>query len=221
MDAQDQKLEVAKPRTFGARLRGYLIAGILVTAPLGITVWLTITFINFIDRFVINALPPQYNPLNYLPITIPGLGLIIMLSFLILIGMLTANFLGRYVVRLGEYLLDRMPIVRSLYGGIKQILETVLATQSNAFRDVVLLEYPRKGLWSVGFITGNTKGQVQRLTDEETVNVFVPTTPNPTSGYLLFVPKKDLHVLDMSVEEGIKLVVSAGIVTPPDRGSKT
>ena len=216
---EETKQETPKSTSFMARLRGYLIAGILVTAPLGITVWLTITFINFIDRSVINALPPQYNPLTYLPISIPGLGLIIMLGFLIMIGMLTANFLGRYVVRLGEYLLDRMPIVRSLYGGIKQILETVLATQSNAFREVVLLEYPRKGLWSVGFITGTTKGQIQRLTDTETVNVFVPTTPNPTSGYLLFVPKGDLHILDMSVEEGIKLVVSAGIVTPPDRGA--
>lgn len=213
------KPDTPKSTSFMARLRGYLIAGILVTAPLGITIWLTITFINFIDRSVINALPPQYNPLTYLPISIPGLGLIIMLCFLILIGMLTANFLGRYVVRLGEYLLDRMPIVRSLYGGIKQILETVLAAQSNAFREVVLLEYPRKGLWSVGFITGTTKGQVQLLTAKETVNVFVPTTPNPTSGYLLFVPKEDIHILDMSVEEGIKLVVSAGIVTPPDRSS--
>lgn len=213
MADDDIKIEPSK-RTLAARLRGYLIAGILVTAPLGITVWLTITFIRFIDTSVINAIPPQYSPLNYLPISIPGLGLIIMLTMLILIGMLTANFLGRYIVRLGEYLLDRMPIVRSLYGGIKQILETVLATQSNAFREVVLMQYPRKGVWSVGFITGRTQGQIQDLTKKETVNVFVPTTPNPTSGYLLFVPRDELHVLDMTVEEGIKLVVSAGIVTP-------
>jgi uncharacterized membrane protein len=107
-----------------------------------------------------------------------------------------------------------MPVVRSFYGATKQILETVLATQSQAFREVVLFQYPREGIWCVGFITGETKGQIQELTDEHTVNVFVPTTPNPTSGFLLFVPRKDLHILDMSVEEGVKLVVSAGIVAP-------
>lgn len=141
----------------------------------------------------------------------------IVLLVLIFIGMITANFFGRFFIRLSENLLDRMPVIRSLYGATKQIFETVLATQSNAFREVILFEYPRKGIWCIGFITATTKGEVQRATSQETVNVFVPTTPNPTSGFLLFVPRKDVHVLDMTVEEGVKLVVSAGIILPGDK----
>lgn len=200
-----------------SRLRGYLFAGILVTAPLAITAYLTISIVSYIDESVVGLIPPHYNPNQYLPFSVPGLGLIIVLLSLIFIGMITANFFGRFFISLSENLLDRMPVIRSLYSATKQIFETVFATQSNAFRDVVLFEYPRKGLWCIGFITSSTKGEVQRITAEETVNVFVPTTPNPTSGFLLFVPRKDLQVLDMSVEEGVKLVVSAGIITPTDR----
>ena len=200
-----------------SRLRGYLLAGILVTAPLAITAYLTISIVTFIDKRVVGFIPPHYNPNEYLPFSVPGLGLIIVLFFLVFIGMITANFFGRFFIRLSENLLDRMPVIRSLYGATKQVFETVLATQSNAFRDVVLFEYPRKGLWCIGFITSTTKGEVARITEEETVNVFVPTTPNPTSGFLLFVPRKDIQILDMSVEEGVKLVVSAGIISPKDR----
>lgn len=206
----------APERSFGARMRGYLIAGILITAPLAITAYLSISLIQFIDSKVVGLIPPAYNPNEYLPFSVPGIGVIAVLLFLITVGMITANFFGRFFIRLSENILDRMPIVRSLYGATKQILETVLATQSNAFREVILFEYPRKGLWCIGFITATTKGEVARATDEDTVNVFVPTTPNPTSGFLLFVPRKDITVLDMSVEEGVKLVVSAGIITPTD-----
>jgi uncharacterized membrane protein len=121
------------------------------------------------------------------------------------------------VIHTGERFLARMPVVRSIYSATKQVFETVLAQQSNAFRDAVLVEYPRRGIWAVGFITGVTRGEVQNLTEDETVNVFLPTTPNPTSGFLLFVPAKDVTYLDMSVEEAIKMVISGGIVTPPDR----
>jgi len=134
--------------------------------------------------------------------------------FFILVGWFARNFFGRLIIRISEYIVDRMPVISKVYSAIKQIFETIMATQSQAFREVVMMEYPRKGVWSIGFVTGVTKGEVQEHTAEETINVFVPTTPNPTSGYLLFVPKKELKYLDMSVEEGVKLVVSAGIITP-------
>ena len=140
--------------------------------------------------------------------------------FFVLVGWLTTNILGRFFVRISEYFVDRMPVIRTLYGSIKQILETIMASQSQAFREAVLVEYPRKGVWAIGFLTGETKGEAQSLTPKDTVNVFVPTTPNPTSGFLLFFPKEDIKKLDMSVEEAVKLVVSAGIITPEDGGGK-
>ncbi len=204
----------------GAKLRGYFIAGVLVTAPLSITFYLAWIFINFVDRQVTPLIPERYNPETYLPFSTPGLGLLVMVVFLILVGALTAGFLGRLFQRTSEQLLARMPVIRSVYGAVKQVLETVLAQQSKAFRKAVLVEYPRRGMWAIAFITGRTEGEVQNMTEEEVINIFLPTTPNPTSGFLLFVPKKDLVPLSMSVEEAIKMVISGGIVTPPDRRPK-
>jgi len=208
-----------KPLRIGllARIRAYFLAGILVTAPVAITLYLAWAVVDLIDNSVSRLLPAQYNPENYLPFSVPGLGLVIVIVTLTLIGAFTAGVIGRLVIRAGEAVLARMPVIRSVYGAIKQIMETVLANQSAAFREVVLLEYPRRGIWTLGFISGQTQGEVQSVTADDVVNVFVPTTPNPTSGFLLFVPRSDLHVLDMTVEEGIKMVVSGGIVTPPDR----
>jgi uncharacterized membrane protein len=202
---------------FGARLRAYFLAGILVTAPISLTLYLAWLFVAFVDDSVTPLIPARYNPETYLPFTIPGLGVVVVFVTLTLIGMLTAGYVGRLLVRASEGILARMPVVRSVYGATKQIFETVLANQSQAFREVVLIEYPRRGIWALGFITGHTKGEVQNLTTDDVVNVFVPTTPNPTSGFLLFFPRSDIHVLDMTIEEGIKMVVSGGIVTPPDR----
>ncbi len=201
------------------KLRAYFFAGILVTAPIGITFYLAWLFIHWVDGKITPLLPPAYNPETYLPFSVPGLGLLIVCLVLTLIGALTAGMLGRFWTRTSETLLARMPIIRSVYGAIKQIFETVLAQQSDAFRQVVLFEYPRRGSWALGFITGQTEGEVQDLTADDVVNVFLPTTPNPTSGYLLFLPRRELVVLSMTVEEGIKMVVSGGIVTPPDRRS--
>jgi uncharacterized membrane protein len=201
------------------RIRRYFLAGFLVTAPLGITVLIAWWIINFIDEWVTPLIPTKYNPETYLPFSLPGLGLLILFIALTLIGALTAGLMGRWVVRTGEQILNRMPVVRSVYSAIKQIFETILAQQSNAFREAVLIEYPRRGIWAIGFITGTTKGEVQSLTLEETVNIFLPTTPNPTSGFLLFVPREEVVPLDMSVEEAVKMVISGGIVTPPDRRS--
>jgi uncharacterized membrane protein len=199
------------------RIRAYLLAGILVTAPVAITLYLAWAVVDLIDNSVSKLLPAQYNPENYMPFSVPGLGVVIVILTLTLIGAFTAGVIGRLVIRAGEAVLARMPIIRSVYAATKQIMETVLANQSAAFREVVLLEYPRRGIWTLGFISGQTQGEVQHLTADDVVNVFVPTTPNPTSGFLLFVPRSDLHVLEMTVEEGIKMVVSGGIVTPPDR----
>ncbi|MDH3596043.1 MAG: DUF502 domain-containing protein [Rhodospirillales bacterium] len=205
---------------FAARLRNYFLAGILVTAPLGITFWIAWNLIEFIDNRVTPLIPPRWNPETYLPFGIPGLGLVFAVLVLAAIGFLTAGFVGRGLTRTGERILARVPVVRSVYSATKQIFETVLAQKSNAFRQVCLIEYPSRGVWAVGFVTGQTVGEVQGLTDETTINVFVPATPNPTTGFLLFVPQRDVHILDMTVEEGIKLVISGGIVAPPDNGQR-
>ncbi len=210
--------EEAPPGKIGplGRLRAYFLAGVLVTAPIGITSYLAWLFLVFVDDKIKPLIPAIYNPETYLPFSIPGLGLIALLIGLTMIGMLTAGFLGRAMIRLGERIVARMPIVRGIYSASKQVIETVVGQNATSFREVVLVEFPRRGCWAIGFITGVTKGEIQRLTEDEVVNVFVPTTPNPTSGYLVFVPRQDIVPLSMSVEDGIKLVVSGGIVTPPD-----
>ena len=202
---------------FRSHIRGYFLAGVLVTAPIGITFYISWLLIRWVDSKVTPLIPAAYNPETYLPFAVPGLGLIIVFIALTFIGWSTAGLLGRLWTRASEKALARMPVVRSVYAAVKQIIETILKQQSNAFREVVLFEYPRRGSWALGFITGQTQGEVQNLTADDVVNVFLPTTPNPTSGYLLFVPRRELVILDMSVEEGIKMVVSGGIVTPPDR----
>lgn len=198
-----------------ARLRNYFFAGILITAPVSLTIYLAWLFISFVDERVFSLLPPEYNPKAYMPFFIPGMGLLLVLVGLTLIGALTAGILGRATRQLIDGILNRLPVIRSLYSAINQIMETVLANKSSAFRECVLIQYPRKGIWTLGFITGSTKGEVQDMTAETLINVFVPTTPNPTSGFLLFVPEQDILRLKMPIEDGLKLVISGGIVTPP------
>ena len=204
---------------FRSHIRGYFFAGVLVTAPIGITFYISWLLIRWVDSKITPLIPAAYNPETYLPFALPGLGLIVVFISLTFIGWSTAGLLGRLWMRLSENVLARMPVIRSVYAAVKQIIETILKQQSNAFREVVLFEYPRRGSWALGFITGQTQGEVQNLTADDVVNVFLPTTPNPTSGYLLFIPRRELVILDMTVEEGIKMVVSGGIVTPPDRRS--
>ncbi|MEM7226089.1 MAG: DUF502 domain-containing protein [Pseudomonadota bacterium] len=208
---------VKRKFSLAAKLRNYFLAGVLVAAPISITFWLVWKFVSYVDNRVVPLVPPNWNPETYLPFDIPGLGLIVSFVGLTLIGMFAAGFMGKLIMKTGEGLLARVPVVRNIYSAIKQILETVLAQQSNAFRQVVLIEYPRKEVWAIGFLTGESEGHVQSITEGETVNVFLPTTPNPTSGFLLFVPAAEARTLTMTVEEGLKMVVSGGIVTPPDR----
>ena len=205
-----------RPALF-ARLRAYFFAGVLVTAPIGITVYLAWSVVSWVDESVLPLLPARYNPETYLPFSVPGIGVIVLLVFMTAVGAITAGMVGRMVVGYGERILTRMPIIRGVYGATKKIFETLLAQKSTAFREVALVEFPRLGMWSIGFITGVTEGEVQELTDEEVLNVYLPTTPNPTSGFLCFVPRSEVYPLSMTVEEGIKLVVSGGIVIPPDR----
>ncbi len=207
----------APKRDLLARLRTYFLTGIVVSAPVGITIWLIWLFIAFVDRSVVPLIPDAYNPSDVLGVSVPGIGVIVVLIVVTFIGFMVTNFFGRYMVRFGERMVARVPVVRTIYGVIKQIFDAVLAQSEGAFRDVVLIEYPRKGIWVIGFITSNTEGEVQRVTPDDMVNVFLPTTPNPTSGFLLFVPRKDCIVLNMTVEEGVKLVISGGIVSPPDK----
>ncbi len=200
-----------------ARLRGYFLTGILVTAPIGITLFLTWQLLAFIDARMTPFIPAIYNPNTYLPFAVPGIGLVVLIGFITFVGALTTLFIGRTLLAISDSLLQRMPVVRNVYSATKQIFETILAQKSTAFRQVVMFEYPRRGIWAMGFVTGMTEGEIQNLTEEEMVNVFLPTTPNPTSGYLLFLPRRDLIPLKMSVEEGAKMIISGGIVAPPDK----
>ncbi|MBL4615776.1 MAG: DUF502 domain-containing protein [Magnetovibrio sp.] len=201
------------------KLRGYFIAGILITAPISITVYLGWLFISFVDGRVMPLIPVKFNPETYLPYSLPGLGVVVVVVGLVFIGAFTAGFMGRFFQRQGDRVMSKVPVLRGVYKALKQILETVLAQQSNAFREAVLVEYPRRGMWVIAFITGKTTGEVQSVTEDEVINLFIPTTPNPTSGFLIFVPKEDIVPLSMKVEEAIKMVISGGIVTPPDHRS--
>ncbi|MFN4282808.1 MAG: DUF502 domain-containing protein [Alphaproteobacteria bacterium] len=207
-----------RPGFFG-RLRTWLLAGVLVTAPIVITFYLIWWVIHFIDAIVTPLIPLRYQPETYLQFGVPGLGLIIVLIALTFIGALTTSLLGRYFLTLNDRVLARMPVVRGIYGATKQVFETIFSSKGNAFRSVVLVEFPRAGAWCLGFVTATTTGEIADHAAAPLVSIFVPTTPNPTSGYLLFVPKSDVIELQMTVEEGLKMIVSGGIVTPVDRSA--
>lgn len=204
----------------GAKLRAYLFSGILVTAPVAITFYMAYKFIFWVDRLVNQMLPPQYKFDNVFPYALPGLGLVILVVFLIIVGMFTAGFLGGFLVRLGEWIVNKMPLISSIYSLLKQVFETIFSNKTQAFSKVVMLEYPRKGIWILGFVSSSTKGEVKDQFEEEMLNIFIPTTPNPTSGFLIFVPKKDTVELKMTVEEGIKFVISGGLVEPDNLPNK-
>ncbi len=197
----------------GGKLRAYLFTGILVTAPVAITLYLAIKFVLWIDLLVNRLLPPQYK-LDNMPYTIPGLGLVVAVVALTIIGMFAAGFLGRFFLKLGEWIVYKVPLVSSVYSVLKQVFETFFSSKTQAFSKVVMLEYPRKGIWILGFVSTELKGEIKKHCPEKMLNVFIPTTPNPTSGFLIFVPKEDCIELDMSVEEGLKFVISGGLVEP-------
>lgn len=200
-------------------VRASFLTGLVVAAPLGITAYLAIALINFADDMVENMLPAQYNPETYLPFSIPGLGLVIVVVAVTVLGAMTANLFGHAVVGYVGRLIDRLPVVRTIYGALRQIFETVVSQSERSFQQVGLIQYPRPGLWAIVFVAARTRGEIVAHTKEEMVSVFLPTTPNPTSGFLLFVPRKDITILDMTVEEGAKLVISGGLVIPEYKGA--
>ena len=195
-------------------LQRSFVTGVVIAAPIGITIYLTLAFIGFVDDRVIPLIPDRYNPETYLPFSVPGLGVLVAVIALTVLGALTANLFGRTLIGYGERLVDRMPVVRNLYNALKQIFETVVSHSEANFTEVGLIEYPRKGLYALCFVTTSTGGEIQARAEHDLVSVFLPTTPNPTSGFLLFVPRKDIQILSMTVEEAAKLIISAGLVEP-------
>ena len=202
------------------KIKNYFLTGVLVTAPVVITFWIVTSLVNVFDRLVTPIIPYYINPNFYLPRDVPGLGLIVLFIFLVFIGFITANFFGSWVLKKTELIIHKIPLIKVFYKAIKQILETLLKGNSKAFREAVLLEYPRKGVWVIGFTTGKVEGAIKKKIKNELINVFVPTTPNPTSGFLLLVPRKDLKHLDVNVDDAIKTIVSAGIITLETREKK-
>ncbi|WP_102958396.1 DUF502 domain-containing protein [Mangrovicella endophytica] len=204
------------------RLRNYFFTGFIALAPLAITAWLTWSFVQWVDSWVKPYIPARYTPDFYLPFSIPGFGLLVALVLITLVGFMTANLIGSTIVGWGEHILGRMPLVRTLYAALKQIFETVLADRSTTFQTAGLIEYPRKGIWCIVFIATTAKGEIASIvseTGEEVLAVFLPPTPNPTSGFLLYLPRSEVRVLDMSMEEAAKLVISSGLVGP-EQGSR-
>jgi uncharacterized membrane protein len=198
-----------KSISIASKLRNYFITGIVVLVPIGITLYLTKFFIRISSKLI----PAEINPNNYLPILIPGLEIVLAVIFITLIGYLSLSFIGKKILQLFNDLLKKIPILRTIYSAIGQMAET-LAPKKNSKKSVVLVEYPRKGSWAVGFATKDNKGEISKKTNQKLVNVFVPTTPNPTSGFLLMFPKEDIIYLDMNFEEASKFIVSAGTSNP-------
>jgi uncharacterized membrane protein len=190
------------------RLRNYFITGAIVLIPIGITIYITL----FVIKVSSKILPKTINPNNYLPFDIPGIEILISIILITIIGGLSLSFLGRKFLEIFNNALKRIPILRTIYSAVGQLTESFTKSDSTK-KSVVLIEYPRKGLWVVGFATKDNSGEISKKTNESLVNVFIPTTPNPTSGFLLMVPKKDLIYLDMSFEEASRFIVSAGTST--------
>ena len=199
----------------GLNVRTYFLTGLVVTAPIGITIWLAWWFVDLFDRWIKPLIPAVYNPDTYLPFALPGVGLLFALAGITIIGALAANLVGKTIIRTSERILDRMPVLRSIYKGIKQIFQTALSQSATNFQQVGLIEYPRRGVQVVVFVARELDSdEIGLEPGRKLFSCFMPTTPNPTSGFLFFVDKKEIQILDLTVEEGAKLVISAGLVTP-------
>lgn len=197
-----------------SKLKTYFITGLLVIVPMALTAYILWVIITMMDG-LLNLLPPRLRPTAYLPFPIPGLGLIMTVFLILFVGLITRSVLGKKLVGIGEWIVGKIPMVRSIYQATKQLTEAIFLPKSDSFRNVVLIQYPRKGIYSLGFVTGVSKGEIQGKTPSKVINVFVPTTPNPTSGYYILVPEEDTIPLDMTVEDAFKLIISGGMVTPP------
>ena len=201
-------------RTVLSRLRTYFLTGVVVLIPIGITVYLTVLIMSISPSLI----PASINPNKYLPFNIPGLEFLIAFLIITFVGMVSLTFIGKTLLNFGQRILNKIPILRTIYNGLGQLTKN-FTSSNNKSKKIVLLEYPRKGIWSVGFATGDNKGEISKKAGrgKQLINVFVPTTPNPTSGFLLMVPKKDLIFLDMNFEEASKFIMSAGSINPRNK----
>jgi len=209
--------EPKKPRRLSG-LRASFLTGLVVIAPVALTLWLIWTVAGWVDGMVLPLIPARYQPEQYIGINLRGVGVVIFLVFTIIVGWVAKGLIGRSLIVFAESLVNRMPVVRSIYSAVKQIAETVFAQTERSFEKACLVQYPRRDIWAIGFISTEARGEVNRKaeTASDLLSVFVPTTPNPTSGFLLFLPREDVIELDMSVEDAAKLVISAGLVYPPE-----
>lgn len=205
-----------------ASLRGNFLAGLAVIAPGVLTIWLVWNVITWIDGIVLNFIPSRFHPQTMIGWDIPGVGVVVFLIFTLVMGYFTKGLIGRTLVGWGERIVETMPVIRSIYNAVKQIAETVIARKTPSFERACLVQYPRKGMWAVAFISTVTRGEVgEQLAEEgEMVSIFLPSTPNPTTGFLLFLPRADVIELDMPIEDAAKLVISAGLVYPESRRPK-
>ncbi len=194
-------------------MKRYFITGLLIWAPLGITIWVLSFILGMMDQSVM-LLPTEWHPRSMFGFNIPGLGALLTLLVVFLTGLLTANFIGQRLVRWWEALLRRIPVVRSVYQSVKQISDTIFSPSGQAFRQALLVQYPRQGSWTIGFLTGKPGGEIAGHLGDDMISLYVPTTPNPTSGFFLMVPKADVIELDMSVEDALKYLISMGVVAP-------
>jgi uncharacterized membrane protein len=209
-------IAAAKPTTgIAGRVRNYFLTGLVVAGPVAVTAWLIWWFVTWVDNLVRPVIPQSYRPETYLPINIPGFGLIIVFLVLTLLGFLTANFVGSRLVGFGDNLLGHMPVVRPIYRTIKQIFQTLFSSSDSSFRHVGLVEFPAPGMWSVVFLTQPPSAEIAaRLPQSEHVSAFLPCTPNPTTGFFFYVPRRDVIDLDITVEQAMTLLISAGIIQP-------
>lgn len=228
MDLDPSHDDKKNKRGIISRLRGNFLAGLIIVAPIGMTLWLIWTVVGWVDAWVWPFVPRAYHPeelINHYfgtaggtPITVNvrGIGVVVFLIFTMIVGFVGKGIMGRSLLRFGEGLVERMPVVRSIYNGVKQIAETVFSQRDTSFDTACLIEYPRKGIWAIAFVSTAAKGEIRdKLSDGDVIEtVFLPTTPNPTSGFLLFLPRSEIKTLDMSVEDAAKLVISAGLVYP-------
>lgn len=199
------------------RIRRYLMTGVLVWLPLGVTIFVVMLLVDTMDQTLL-LLPDSLHPDTLLGFHIPGLGVLLTFAVILLTGIVMAHFFGQEILAVWESILNRIPLVRSIYTSVKQLSETLLSTGGQSFRKVLLIEYPRRGAWTLAFQTGTEVGEAQLKTGEEVINVYVPTTPNPTSGFFLMIPRKDVVELDMSVDQGLKMIISMGVVVPKWQG---
>ncbi|MBO9098361.1 MULTISPECIES: DUF502 domain-containing protein [Rhizobium] len=200
-----------------ARIRNNFLTGLIICAPIAITLWLTWSVVHWADSWVEPYIPARYDPESYLNFAVPGTGLVMAMIFITIIGFLGKNLIGQSIVQFGESLVRRVPLVRTIYKSLKQIFETVLKEKSNSFKQVGLIEYPSPGLWSLVFVATDAKGEIASKFNAmgvDMVSVFLPPTPVPTAGFLVFVPREKIVILDMSPEDGARLLISGGLVTP-------